>query len=128
MTQNWKQIADGLAQALRECASDLDVEVRARIDLPRRIVRDLEPVRNANVALAAYDAYATHQGSHWDTCYESHHDCAIARVKELEWELKAWNQAISEANWIKIFSDTFEVGCDWIEIRIAELLKELPHD
>lgn len=50
--------ADALAEALRECANDLETEIQARAkgELPRRIDRDMEAVRNARAALAAYDA------------------------------------------------------------------------
>jgi hypothetical protein len=43
-----------LRECLRECADDLEAEVNARAsgELPRRIERDLEPVRKARVLLA----------------------------------------------------------------------------
>jgi hypothetical protein len=44
-----------LASCLRECSDDLESEVEARRggDVPRRIERDLEPVRKAREILAA---------------------------------------------------------------------------
>jgi hypothetical protein len=66
---HWRQIAhdqrneldrlraecEALSDSLRECADDLESEVKARAsgDLPRRIERDLDPVRRARELLAA---------------------------------------------------------------------------
>jgi DNA repair ATPase RecN len=46
---------EALSECLRECADDLESEINARAggDLPRRIERDLEPVRKARELLAA---------------------------------------------------------------------------
>jgi hypothetical protein len=46
---------EALASCLRECSDDLESEVEARRggDVPRRIERDLEPVRKAREILAA---------------------------------------------------------------------------
>ena len=44
---------ESLSECLRECADDLEAEVKARGDVPRRIDRDLEPVRKARKLLAA---------------------------------------------------------------------------
>jgi hypothetical protein len=46
---------ESLTECLRECADDLESEVKARAsgDLPRRIERDLEPARRARELLAA---------------------------------------------------------------------------
>ena len=44
---------EAMSDCLRECADDLESEVNARSDLPRRIERDLEPVRRARELLAA---------------------------------------------------------------------------
>jgi hypothetical protein len=44
---------EALTECLRECADDLEAEVKARGDLPRRVERDLEPVRRARELLAA---------------------------------------------------------------------------
>jgi len=46
---------EALADCLRECADDLESEVNARAsgELPRRVERDLEPVRRARELLAA---------------------------------------------------------------------------
>jgi hypothetical protein len=46
---------EALSDSLRECADDLESEVKARAsgDLPRRIERDLEPARRARELLAA---------------------------------------------------------------------------
>jgi hypothetical protein len=44
---------EALSDCLRECADDLEAEVKARGDLPRRVERDLEPVRRARELLAA---------------------------------------------------------------------------
>jgi hypothetical protein len=46
---------EALSDCLRECAGDLAAEINARVggELPRRIERDLEPVRRARELLAA---------------------------------------------------------------------------
>jgi hypothetical protein len=44
---------ESLTECLRECADDLEAEVKARGDLPRRVERDLEPTRRARELLTA---------------------------------------------------------------------------
>jgi chromosome segregation ATPase len=44
---------EALTECLRECADDLESEVKTHCDLPRRVERDLEPVRRARELLAA---------------------------------------------------------------------------